>query len=226
MFIKTSIHQNIKKMIISIDGNIGSGKSTLINALRDRMPSWAYRPEPISSWGSLLDRFYENPSRWAFAFNLRVLMCFLDPMVDFSHVVFERSPMATRYVFVQIAYNSGHISRTDFELFKSVYDLVAWNPDVIFYLDVPVETCLQRVQSRGRPCEFDMTEDKLGRIHFQYQQMRKQRSGPPMIIDLDGTKPTSELVDEVLSIIAERTKTSVLPTKPSTCPSTRVLPIA
>jgi deoxyguanosine kinase len=68
--------KNNKPIIISVDGNIGSGKSTLIKILRDRMKNYVFVDEPIKEWTeatdendkNLLAHFYEDKNRWAYTF--------------------------------------------------------------------------------------------------------------------------------------------------------------
>ena len=68
--------KNNKPIIISVDGNIGSGKSTLIKILRNRMKDYIFVDEPVKEWTqvtddnnkNLLAHFYENKERWAYTF--------------------------------------------------------------------------------------------------------------------------------------------------------------
>lgn len=71
-------------IVISIEGNIGSGKSTLMNLLKTKVQSLEFLPnsqimfldEPVEEWKSInsdpslniLQTFYEDPKRWAYSF--------------------------------------------------------------------------------------------------------------------------------------------------------------
>ena len=67
-----------KPIIISIDGNIGSGKSTLINILKDEFrfdENIIFLDEPVNEWlqindgtTNILDYFYNDKKRWAYTF--------------------------------------------------------------------------------------------------------------------------------------------------------------
>jgi deoxyadenosine/deoxycytidine kinase len=52
----------MKPQIICIDGNIGVGKSSIIEKLKNL--GFVSFHENLEYWGSLLDMFYENPQRW------------------------------------------------------------------------------------------------------------------------------------------------------------------
>ena len=69
--------------IFSIEGNIGSGKSTLVKMLKNKLKiikntSVIYLPEPVEVWESIKDKdgknaiekYYENPEKYAFSFQM------------------------------------------------------------------------------------------------------------------------------------------------------------
>ena len=68
------IFRNIlgKTYIISIEGNIGSGKSTLVKKLKEKNPSWYFLQEPVDVWKSvsdidgnnILSEFYKDKKRY------------------------------------------------------------------------------------------------------------------------------------------------------------------
>jgi len=66
----------IKPIIISIDGNIGSGKSTLMNILKEEFCEHTFVDEPVEEWlqatddndKNLLTNFYQDKNRWSYTF--------------------------------------------------------------------------------------------------------------------------------------------------------------
>jgi deoxyadenosine/deoxycytidine kinase len=75
------MYVNVKQMkILSIEGNIGSGKTTLFKALQKEKPDWIFVKEPVDLWTlplegdpdkkSMLGHFYDNPKEHAFAFQM------------------------------------------------------------------------------------------------------------------------------------------------------------
>jgi deoxyadenosine/deoxycytidine kinase len=63
-------------IIISIDGNIGAGKTTFLNDLKKKYPEWHFIDEPVDSWlkfkneagESLLEVYYKDRKRWSYTF--------------------------------------------------------------------------------------------------------------------------------------------------------------
>ena len=73
-------------MILSIEGNIGSGKSTFLNILNDHLNmEFQFFPENLDSWTNvggkninLLDLLYSDVERWGFLFNKYVMLSKLE----------------------------------------------------------------------------------------------------------------------------------------------------
>jgi deoxyadenosine/deoxycytidine kinase len=60
-------------MYISICGNIGSGKSTIINRLQKSNICANIQQEPIDEMKPLLEKFYKNMDKWCFTIQMYVL---------------------------------------------------------------------------------------------------------------------------------------------------------
>ena len=191
-------------MRVSIEGNIGSGKSTVIASLASSAHAHAFETfvEPVDEWGDLLDLFYSSPAEWALAFSLKVLMSFRAPAAHEGNCLVERSPLACRHVFSQLLYNDGSLTQHEWDLFKEYFDLLAWTPDVIVYIETPVDLCMERIQVRGRAAEKSLDAEYLNRVEHQYTNMLRFVDVP--IIRLDGTLSLPELqraaIDAVTNI--------------------------
>lgn len=177
-------------MRISVDGNIGSGKSDALDALATAFPTVPVFPEPIESWGELLSLFYASPAEWSLPFSLRVMLSFGEPARHETCIV-ERSPLTSRHVFGQVLYNQGLLNQHEWDLLKEFNDVVAWKPDVVFYLECPPATCLERIAGRGRECESSVDLEYLQRVEFQYQNMLRFMDVP--VVRFDATAPRAEV---------------------------------
>lgn len=66
-------------LVYSIEGNIGSGKTILLNLLARHFPNSRLIAEPVHQWQdtnnhNLLDQYYQNPHRWAYTFQNYALL--------------------------------------------------------------------------------------------------------------------------------------------------------
>lgn len=65
-----------KFVLVSLEGNIGAGKSTLFNMIKKEFPESLFLNEPLESWQNvndvpnlnILDKFYSDPQRWSYSF--------------------------------------------------------------------------------------------------------------------------------------------------------------
>ena len=102
-------------LIISIDGNIGAGKSTLCAKLAEKLPQLKVIQEPVGTWEkfvddegvNLLSHFYKDTTRWAYTFQncaiLTRLMNTYDAMKEFEETVMTNSAVPTwQYQCIQI----------------------------------------------------------------------------------------------------------------------------
>lgn len=70
-----NIHE--KSPCFTIEGNIGCGKSTFLEVLREKFPEAVWIEEPVKDWQDLggkginmLERYYKEPTRWGFTFQI------------------------------------------------------------------------------------------------------------------------------------------------------------
>ena len=188
-------------MRIAVEGNIGSGKSTVLGALAE---VFAVRKEPVEEWQPLLDLFYADQGKWSLAFSLRVLLSFAavsddgadpaDPADPAVLTVTERCPLANRHVFGQLLFNDQKMTQDEWDLFKEYHDAMGWTPDGIVFVDTPSDVCMDRIKARGRPCEASIDIQYLRRIEFQYQNLFKFCGVP--VVRVDGSLPPAELAGE------------------------------
>ena len=189
-------------MKICIEGNIGSGKSSALEHVATVFPNLRLAPEPVDEWTDLMDAFYDNPTEWGFAFNLRVMLSFVAPGRCAEDIVIERSPSACRHVFGQLLYNDGSMTAKSWDLFKQYADELGWEPDLFIYIHTPVDTCASRIAVRGRASEVQgITKEYLSRIEFQYENMLRFTKVP--VVRIDGDRPPAEVHTDVCKAIAD-----------------------
>lgn len=68
------------RAIYSVEGNIGSGKSTFLAVLKSHLHRIEVIPEPVAEWQhvsrrfNLLEEYYRDPTRWAFTFQINAIL--------------------------------------------------------------------------------------------------------------------------------------------------------
>jgi deoxyadenosine/deoxycytidine kinase len=190
-------------MKISIEGNLACGKSTLLARLQEltHIPTF---PEPVASWNFLTD-FYKDPERWGFTFNLEVLTS----MTRWSKIeymsIFERSPMSCRKVFTQLQAEDGIMTPNELIIFDKIYKELAWDQDVIIYIETDPLICYKRMHERNRACEEEVDKDYIVSIHLKHVEMMEyvlQEKQNIQLFVVDGNASADEVYANVFEIIS------------------------
>lgn len=157
--------------IVTIGGNIGCGKTTVLSKLSEELTVFK---EPLEKWGSWLDLFYTNPERYAFSFQMKILHDFLyfTPEQKESNdlLITERSPWDSLYVFCKTLKDSKTMTHMEYNLFKEYVDTIGWKPDTFVYLRTDPETCMKRMRERARVCETGVDDKYIQQIHDAYEK--------------------------------------------------------
>jgi deoxyadenosine/deoxycytidine kinase len=183
-------------MRISIEGSIGTGKTSALCALRDAFPEIPVHIEPIDEWTELLNLYYSDKSLWCLPFSLKVLMSFRRAIPGIAFI--ERSPLSCKNVFTHMLVSDGIMNQRQYEVFTEYHDLIGWTPDAIIYIDTPAATCLERVEHRGRTCEKEIDLQFLRRLEYAYETMLKHDTHGIRVIRIDGTKSKEEVARDII----------------------------
>lgn len=151
-------------MKITIGGNIGCGKTTLIQSLNTKLN---VKPEPIEKWNEWLKLFYSDMKRFCFSFQMKILYDFLDYGDSF---VSERSPLDALYVFAKSLLDIDVMSHVEYNLFSDLVHRIGWVPDIFIYIRVLPETCFERINQRDRDCENGVSLDYIRTLHMAYDR--------------------------------------------------------
>jgi deoxyadenosine/deoxycytidine kinase len=200
-------------MFIVIEGNIGAGKSTLLNSLKERYPSAIVCQEDIEKWNTytiddapILEAFYKNKAAHAFTLQMAILLSRVKTMLEYREmnklVFVERSMFADANVFCKMLNESDAIiSDAQMSIVKDWVKTFSeiCSIDMYIYLDVPVDTCLQRVSKRNRSGETEISTEYLHRLHIKHQEwFRNEAFNIPMVYLTDND---DEEIDSVMRFI-------------------------
>lgn len=189
---------------VCIEGNIGSGKSTVLEELGRLRPDLPAFLEPLEAWGDLLQLYYQEPTRWSLALQLKALLAFGEPARCASPCcVVERSPLSCRHVFAQMLFNENKLSQGEWDLFKRYSDALGWAPDLIIYVHTPYEVCYERMRRRAREAEAGVDLQYIKRLDFQYETMLRYAN--VRVERLDGSLPPRDLAARVAQLVDEVT---------------------
>ncbi len=161
------------KRSIAIAGNMGSGKSTLVEFLHrtyDVVPFY----EPNDENPYLAD-FYKDMKRWAFQSQLYFLSNKFRLHQELDRqagvVALDRTIFEDAEIFATALHQMRKISKRDWQTYQSFYGAILdaiRPPDLMIYLRCSMRTLRQRIRLRGRRMEQDVPLAYLKRLERLY----------------------------------------------------------
>ena len=205
-----------KNMIISIDGNIGSGKSTLIKFLTKQFPDFKLIPEPVEDWlkatdkngKSILELFYGDKSRWGYTFQnfayitrVKKLLQILEETNKKTILITERSILTDKYIFAKMLYESGDMTELEWKMYNTWFDVLLSKVtvDAVIYVNTKPEKCKKRITKRARVGEENISIDYLNNLDKYHTEWLSSDTIPILTIDGNVDFITDE--DELYKII-------------------------
>lgn len=176
----------MEKRFIAVAGNIGAGKSTLVNRLCDRL-GWKPYFEPVSQ-NPYLEDFYRDMRAWAFhsqVFFLSYRMRSHDELLKIpGSVVQDRSVYEDAEIFAENLYRQGSITERDYRTYRNLFELfisLLAPPDLVIYLRAPVDELARRIKARGRTFESEITTEYLQQLNLLYEEWIERFSLCPVL---------------------------------------------
>ena len=198
------------KTIISIEGNIGSGKSTLVENLRKYFvnnPKVYFLQEPIDLWNTIRDEngitilqnFYADQRNYAFAFQMMAYISRLKLLREafqnksYDIIITERSIFTDRHVFAQMLYDDKKMEKIEYSIYMQWFDefIQDFPPLNIVYIKTDPKVAEQRVLKRNRQGE-DIPLAYLQRCHNYHETWLANDGNWEKIIELDGNVDCKE----------------------------------
>ena len=202
-------------LIASIDGNIGSGKTTGKAKLREYIMSLKknkiavddsiiFVDEPTCEWEQIKDEngvpiltnLYTDVKRYAFRFQMmayitrlkKIRQALRTPKVKL--IVTERCLLTDAHVFAKMLYDAGKIEQDEYDIYTRWFDEFAKEvePSCIIYFKASTEVCMKRIQKRNRPGEnisFDYLEE-CNKYHDEWlSSIPSKITIPTLILNAD-----------------------------------------
>ena len=188
---------------IAVAGNIGAGKSTLVDFLQYRFDLTPFA-EPNAD-NPFLPSFYSDMKRWAFHSQMFFLAHKFKIHQDLSDhpgtVVQDRTIYEDAEIFAENLYRSKKMTRSEYETYRALYSSIKRTlrpPDLMIYLKASVRTVRRRIRLRGRPEEQEIPLRYIRRLHHLYEDwFSRYDDSPTLVIEVDSLDYIQNLVDRI-----------------------------
>ncbi len=195
---------------IAIEGNIGAGKTSLVNKIAQDFNAKTilerYADNPF------LPKFYEDQNRYAFSLEMSFLADrFQQISDDLSQLdLFKDFVLADYHVFKSLIFAKVTLSEEEYRLYKKLFDIIYKEmpkPDLYVYLYQNTDRLLQNIRQRGRYYEQEIPAAYLEKINSGYLEYIKSQKGlNVVIIDISDKDFVSNHLDyiSVLNEISDK----------------------
>jgi deoxyadenosine/deoxycytidine kinase len=171
---------------VTIEGNIGAGKTTLSNLLAKhynaRLILEQFADNPF------LPKFYENPGQYAFPLELFFMAERFKQLKDLLQQkdLFQTITISD-YLFTKcLLFAKVNLPGDEFRLYQRLFEIIHQQlvqPDILVYLHAPVSKLQQNIKKRGRVYEQSIPDDYLFSIQETYTHYIKQHNLRTLFVD-------------------------------------------
>jgi deoxyadenosine/deoxycytidine kinase len=171
---------------ITIEGNIGAGKTTLAHMLSRHFNARLVLEEFADN--PFLPKFYENPQLYAFPLELFFMAERFKQLKDLIQQkdLFQNVTISD-YLFTKcLLFAKVNLPEDEYRLYQRLFEIIhqqLLQPDLLIYLHSPVHKLQQNIRKRNRPYEKNILDEYLFNIQETYTHYIRQHNIKTLIID-------------------------------------------
>jgi deoxyguanosine kinase len=177
----------MKYSFITIEGNIGAGKTTLSHLLAKhynaRLVLEQFADNPF------LPKFYESPQQYAFPLELFFMA---ERFKQLKELIQQKdlfqSVTISDYLFTKcLLFAKINLPEDEFRLYQRLFEIIHQQlvqPEILIYLHAPVTRLQQNIRKRNRPYEQNIEDKYLLSIQDTYTHYIRQHDLKTLIVDV------------------------------------------
>lgn len=171
---------------ITIEGNIGAGKTTLAHLLSKhynaRLVLEQFADNPF------LTKFYESPQQYAFPLELFFMAERYKQLKELIHTKdLFHSVTISDYLYIKcLLFAKVNLPEAEFRLYQKLFEIINQQlvqPDILIYLHVPIHGLQSNIKKRNRPYEQAIPDEYLYKLQETYIDYIKQHNIKTLFID-------------------------------------------
>ncbi len=176
----------MKYNFVTIEGNIGAGKTTLAHLLSKHFNARLVLEEFADN--PFLPKFYENPGQYAFPLELFFMAERYKQLKDLLQTkdMFQNITVSD-YLFTKcLLFAKVNLPEEEFRLYQKLFEIInpqIVQPDILIYLHTPVKKLQENIRKRNRGYEQSIPNDYLFKLQETYTQYIKQHNIKTLFVD-------------------------------------------
>ncbi len=177
----------MKHHFITIEGNIGAGKTTLANLLSKHYHARLVLEEFADN--PFLPKFYEKPDQYAFPVELFFMAERFKQLKELIQQtdLFQQVTISD-YLFTKcLLFAKVTLPADEFRLYQRLFDIIHQQliqPDLLVYLHAPISKLQQNIRLRNRSYEQNIPDSYLQNLQDTYSHYLKNQSVPTLLVDV------------------------------------------
>lgn len=174
---------------VTIEGNIGAGKTTLAKMLAERINAKLVLEEFEDN--AFLPKFYDNPEKYAFPLELSFLAERFHQLKGTTTKpdLFQPKTVSDYFIGKSLIFANNNLDADELNLFQNIFNIMFASlpkPDIIVYLHVGIERLKENIKKRGRSYEMDINSQYLEGINSGYVEfLKKIKDVRVLILDIE-----------------------------------------
>lgn len=172
---------------ITIEGNIGAGKTTLAHLLSKKLDARLILEEFADN--PFLPKFYENPKQFAFPLELFFMA---ERYKQLKEMLVSRDLFNTvtvsDYLFTKcLLFARVNLPEEEYRLYQRLFDIIHQQivqPELLIYLHAPVSRLQQNIRKRNRSYEQSIPDEYLYSIQETYSTYIRNHNVPTLLVDV------------------------------------------
>ena len=169
---------------IVVEGPIGCGKTTLAKMLADKFPV-DYLSEKAEA-NPFLPRFYQDAQRYSLPTQLFFLFQRANQIKDLSQRdMFAKPIIADFFLEKDPIFARLNLDDEEYALYHQIYQhlqLKAPKPDLVIYLQTPIDALMERIEERSVTYEQDIPREYIERLANAYSEFFHNYDASPVLI--------------------------------------------
>jgi deoxyadenosine/deoxycytidine kinase len=176
----------MKYNFVTIEGNIGAGKTTLAHLLSKHYNARLILEEFADN--PFLPKFYESPEQYAFPLELFFMAERYKQLKELLQTkdMFQNITVSD-YLFTKcLLFAKVNLPDEEFRLYQKLFDIInpqIVQPDILIYLHTPVNKLQENIRKCNRQYELSIPNDYLFNLQETYTQYIKQHNIKTLFVD-------------------------------------------
>ncbi len=176
----------MKYNFVTIEGNIGAGKTTLAQLLSKHYNARLILEEFADN--PFLPKFYEKPDQYAFPLELFFMAERYKQLKELLQVndLFQATTISD-YLFTKcLLFAKTNLPEEEYKLYSKLFDIInpqIIQPEILIYLHCPVDKLQENIKKRNRTYEQQIPDDYLASLQDSYIQYIKQHNVKTLFVD-------------------------------------------